>query len=186
MTRIQRFAAVAGIALSVACSRDSDHSLAPASPSDAEAVVSLHLATSTPVVKVGEPLSFSLRIVNSSKRSVTLVLPGDGSEDGMRTPRIRWTPESPRRGRCGNINCLRSDEVFTLAPGEERELGDWVGRPELPGPGTHRVAVTYENVPDLGWSGVPLGDHDEAAMERIRRSTPVRSTSNAIEVVVRN
>ena len=102
----------------------------------------------------------------------------------MRTPIIQWTPPASSGRDCGNISCLSSDEVFTLKPGEARDLGPWIGFPELSGPGVYNVSVTYENVPELDLHGIPLGEHDEAAMANVRKSTPLTVTSNVVELVV--
>ena len=50
--------------------------------------------------------------------------------------------------------------------------------------GTHKVVLEIENVPGREWSGVPLGKHDPAAMERVRQSTAFKAVSNVVEVKV--
>jgi hypothetical protein len=88
-----------------------------------------------------------------------------------------------RVARCGNINRLKASDVFDLAPGKQITFEDWLGPPDLP-VGTHRVAVRYFNIPDLKWKGLPLGQHDEKAMTRIRSSPRVTLQSNTVEIVV--
>jgi hypothetical protein len=149
--------------------------------------IGVELRTTTPVVRNGEMPRFRVEVVNHSDAAVTLVKPGDGSDCGCRTPVVAWVVEgvTPGRvGRCGNINALRADEIFTLRPGQRVRLGKWVGFPNLPGPGRYKIRFRYENRPDLKWSGVPLGPHDAKAMPRVRASTPAVAYSNAVTVEV--
>lgn len=140
-----------------------------------------------------------LTLTNISSTTLVLVEPGDGSEMGWRTPMLTWSiepldeaarasvkqPESWGRF-CGNINALRSGEVFTLAPGARRTLTTWLGAPHPRGPGRWRVSLRYQNQPTLEWGGVPLGDHDADTMKRVRASSAADVTSNALEIVVSN
>lgn len=133
-------------------------------------------------------------IKNNGPAEVTLVMPGDGSDCRWRTPVIGWSivsaaekqehpQEAPqfRGARCGNINPLTAKEVFTLAPGKAKLLSEWAG-PWFYNlePGKYRAVFYYQNVPDLKWSGLPLGDHDAKAMRRIQASTPVKLVSNEV------
>jgi len=155
--------------------------------------IDIELSTSTPVVEVGETPQFSVSLVNRGKRVVTLVQPGDGSHWGWRTPVISWSiinvdvsSKNPHhaKGRCGNINPLKRDEVFTLDPGEKITLNSWIGPLFKFQPGTYEVSFHYSNVPNLKWSGIPLGKHDVATMERVRKSTPFKGKSNSVKIVV--
>jgi hypothetical protein len=129
-------------------------------------------------------------ITNLSDEVVTLVVPGDGSEVGWRTPIITWTVvdattdrlEWPLRIRCGNQNALGSDEVIRLAPGETREL-DHLWLPTAK-PGKYKVALTYENRPGAKWRGWVMGLHNPIAMLRLRNSTRVVTTSNVLTLEV--
>jgi hypothetical protein len=94
------------------------------------------------------------------------------------------TGRAMRIARCGNINRLKASDVFDLAPGKEIKLSEWIGTPSF-GDGTHKVAVRYFNIPMLKWRGLPLGKHDEKAMERIKSSSPrVTLESNTVEITV--
>lgn len=129
---------------------------------------------------------------NGGTIPVTLVMPGDGSLSGRRTPITGWSllpvdsdddhPRTPPRFGgpiCGNINPLKAEEVFSLNPGESKNLGVWAGLPTRNlKPGKYRVAFYYKNDPKLKWRGIPLGAHDPKAMQRIRESTPVDLKSN--------
>jgi hypothetical protein len=147
---------------------------------------------------------------NDGDRPLTLVMPGDGSLEGWRTPVIRWvfTPDDagatphldcmateltagPELGAevpvplprgCGNINGIRRDEVFTLAPGEERSLGEAILPPFLPGSAACSASLTYANVPTIPWRGVPLRPHDETALALVRESDSCRVRSNEIRM----
>ena len=138
-----------------------------------------------------------VRINNVGDAPVTFVLPGDGSEVGWRTPLIKWSltrldpPDSNDApplgfsgGRCGNINQLDPREVFTLNPGESRELSQWVNLPYGMPPGKYRAVFHYSNVPDMKWQGVSLGKHDKAAMRLVKRSTPISLVSNEVIVEI--
>ena len=160
--------------------------------------IDIELTTLTPIVKADETPHLSVSLENHGWRSVTLVQPGDGSLDGWRTPVISWTgfnPDFPS-GRCGNINALKKDEIFTIAPGEKVQLNSgWIQAsflgqfPKQIGtfllqPGTYEVGFNYSNVPKLKWAGIPLGRHNWFAMRRLRNSTPFEGTSNTVKIVV--
>jgi hypothetical protein len=85
--------------------------------------------------------------------------------------------------RCGNINCLKPEEVVELAPGQRVKLG-WVGAPSL-NLGMNKVSVEVEHVPTLKWRGVPLGEHDAATMKKVQALPAFKVTSNVVEVQVR-
>lgn len=142
--------------------------------------------------------SLEVTLVNRGKDPVTIVVPGDGSSCAWRTPRVGWSilpaassalhpDETPlcTTPRCGNINALKSDEIRDLAPDASCELGEWIGLGGLRlEPGEYRVRFYYENVPSLEWSGMPLGKHEDGAMDRVQRSTPLRLRSDEFRVVV--
>jgi hypothetical protein len=150
---------------------------------------------------VGKPVKVTATVTNQGKEAATLVQPGDGSEVGWRTPVIGWSavkvasadakanhpdkPELDHGRRCGNINALKNDEVFTLEPGKKKDLAEWVGQPSLPEPGTYKVVFYYANEPGQKWKGVPLGEHDAGAMARVQNSTPCRLKSNEVTITVK-
>ena len=160
--------------------------------------IDIELTTLTPIVKTDETPHLSVSLENRGWRSVTLVQSGDGSLDGWRTPVISWTgfnPDFPS-GRCGNINALKKEEIFTIAPGEKVQLNSgWIQAsflgqfPKQLGtfllqPGIYQVSFNYSNVPNLKWTGIPLGRHDWFAMRRLRNSTPFEGASNTAKIVV--
>ena len=150
--------------------------------------VSLRVEPPRVVVQAGRAPELTAYLTNTGTHSLTLVLPGDGSTSGWRTPTIEWILEDngrvPGFPRCGNINTLQRGEVFTLAPGETRALGPWIHLPGLWAPGSTKVVMHYSNVPDLEWRGIPLGSHDRGEMHRVRRSDRCRIESSPIEIVV--
>ena len=159
----------------------------PADPT--KPVIAVELKTATPVVRKGQFPRFTIEVVNRSRQEVILVRPGDGSECGWRTPLVSWLVEGVKQrgmARCGNVNSLRPNEVFTLKPGQRVSLGEWVGAPHLPAPGFYTIRFRYENKPGLKWSGVPLGRHDEGAMARVRASTPASAESNHLRIEVKD
>jgi hypothetical protein len=151
---------------------------------DAVTGVALELQPTSQVIKLRDRPELTLTVINRGRQDVVLVEPGDGSEDGWRTPLIEWSSKPWSRIRCGNVNGLKPGEVFTLKPGESRQLNEWIGTPYLPFPGRYRVSVRYTNDPDLKWDGIPLTPHDTATLEKVHRSTKMSAVSNAVEIVV--
>lgn len=133
--------------------------------------------------------SLELTLTNRGEEPVSLVIPGDGSEAGMRTPILKYTwlqdgkpARMPGIGRCGNMNALHAGEVFTLKPGESKVITDWLSTIP-PGVGTYQLKVSYTNKPDAPFAGL-TGKHDEAEMQKLRASTPVSVESNTIDITV--
>lgn len=168
-----------------------------ASPAAADDLV-LKIEAPRAAIHVGGAPDLKPTIVNQGAKPVALVLPGDGSESKWRTPVVGWSvlsadelaqkhlPEVPvfHGGRCGNINAIKLKEVFTLQPGESRSLGEWAGQPALAAPGRYRVVFYYQNIPDLKITGIPLGEHETGALDKIAHSTPCKLMSNEVVVEV--
>jgi hypothetical protein len=145
---------------------------------------------------------FKVAIMNQGSKPVTLVQPGDGSNFRWRTPVVGWSiisaddpekehPKTPplySGARCGNINAVKSSDVFTLRPGERRILDEWTGHPRFEHPGRYRIRFYYHNIPDLQIRGIPLGKHDAGALRRIQQSHACELISEEIivEVLPRN
>ncbi len=132
---------------------------------------------------------WSASLVNHGREPVEVVLPGDGSIVGWRTPIIKWSVVSETGvirqhsgGRCGNINPLELDEVVTLRSGERVSLVRYgLFTPRLPSSGVVSVSLSYENDPHLEWGGLAMGPHESGAMARVRASTPLSLTSNIVQ-----
>jgi hypothetical protein len=174
-----------GAKAAVEVSRNFDLSEKPAVDTG---IVALELKASKTTIKEGESIEWTAHLINRGKKDVTVVKPGDGSNCGWRTPIIQWRIDGkgPRdkESRCGNINRLKPDEVFTLKAGVFLKLDEWVGRPSVSHEGKYKVTLRYANLPDLKWQGVPLGEHDKAAMEKVRGSSRVIVESNVVEITV--
>lgn len=137
---------------------------------------------------------------NESDRTVTLVLPGDGSAVGLRTPMTGWSflpsgrpvetarkhplkmPLQPTRG-FAEINALRRSEVFALKPSETRSFDVWLNLPALSA-GRYRAVYYYVNNPTARLTGDLLGANEPGAEELIAKSTPCELVSNEITVDV--
>ncbi len=159
----------------------------------------LHIAAKEATLIQGQQPQITATISNRGKTPVLLVHPGDGSAWGWRTPLIGWSaaklgagaanhPKTPRflhGGRCGNINRLKKEEVFVLAPGASKQLNGWIGTPQLAEPGTYRVVFYYANEPTLKWRGIPLGTHDEEAMQQVQKSQKCALISNELNLTVK-
>lgn len=131
---------------------------------------------------------------NTDPDTVTLVLPGDGSFFGRRTPLMDWDIRLPGGARlervpvlrCGNINPLIAEEVFRLPPGGLRTF-----RTAVPAyyryekSRRYRFRLSYENRPRLAWGGGLLGSHDSDALRLLRQSTRCRLVSNEVVLVVK-
>jgi len=140
------------------------------------------------------PEWIEVTLQNTGRDTVTLVLPGDGSYLGWRTPLMDWevrAPGGPPLKRmpvavCGNINPLRAEEIFRLPPGAQRTFRAAVPmnyRYEK----SHRYQfrLSYENRPRLVWGGMPLGSHDPEAMLLLQHSTQCKLVSNTLELKVK-
>ena len=153
--------------------------------------LNLRLVLNAAVLRVDESPGVKLYVTNNSNQTVTLVQPGDGSVRGWRTPIVHWSITQldstetidPRMGFvCGNIEALRWNEVFTLSPGETKDMTTWL--PGFRKPGTYRVSLSYENQPSREWRGIELGTHHPIAMWRVKHSTECSLTSNEVLVTV--
>lgn len=154
------------------------------------------------VLSVKPGMNLRVALVNRGQTQYTIVLPGDGSLDHMRTPCIGWsvirrqkqegllgvshpqdTPKTERL-RCGSINALKQDEVVVLKPGDSCDLGEWIYswtlQPDTTG--QFEIVFYYENRPQMEWIGTPLGIHDPEAMVAVRNSTPFKGKSNVVTV----
>lgn len=134
-------------------------------------------------VAVNAQVLTTAHLVNDGREPVDVVLPGDGSTHGMRSPLVVWS-HPPLPGICGNINALRADEVVTLAPGQRVKL-EWLGSLQFATPGRRRLQLRLEHDPERPWGGVPLGEHDPAAMARVRQIKPFIAVSNEVEIEVK-
>lgn len=160
-------------------------------------------------VKLGEAVEFKAALVNDSKdRTYRLVMPGDGSGVGWRTPIVGWTVTAeatgqewksgylfqafapPERaiagGRCGNVNALEESEIFSLAPGQTAALEGFLNRQaNAQKKGKYRIKLKYTNDPHKELKGIPLGEHSQEALQQIKRSDAVELESNEIVVNVK-
>ncbi|MBL8694951.1 MAG: hypothetical protein JNJ88_12730 [Planctomycetes bacterium] len=133
----------------------------PAETRPAAAKPILHIRCEERVYKFGEQPAFRVAWSNPTKEGVEVILPLDGSAEGMRMPSYRWVVKSevgeelPPHivGRCGNVNGIQSSDWLRLEPGARVELGDvslgWLGSPwprfgpGFPMPGKFRVQLVY-------------------------------------------
>ena len=158
--------------------------------------LALTIAPAEATLKRGEQLKVEATITNSGPSPVTLVLPGDGSQVGWRTPVVTWVfvPEGtllPHAGSsldadpiCGNINAFKRSEVFTLPPSATRVLNEWINPVvDLPA-GRYRLRMRYSNEPARKTGGLPLGAHEAGAEDLIRRSTACMLVSNDVSLTV--
>jgi hypothetical protein len=143
----------------------------------------IELSTDSRPISPGGIPHLNAVLINDGPEAVVIVLPGDGSDHGLRTPIVRWTPPMSVGG-CGNINPLKRSQVVTLEAGYGIALGRAIGWPSPTERGRYKVSLELENAPDLVWRGIALGEHDPVAMEMVRNSMPFRAVSNVVEIEV--
>ena len=174
-----------------------DQSGAPANPpaivQSSSAKLELRVISASYPVQLDRKKEVRAVITNRGQAPATLVMPGDGSYSAWRTPIVAWstqradnravahTPLSirPRLRKCGNLDRLTQDQVFTLRPGESKVIA---AAPLFPGPGRYRIVYFYRNIPNLKWHGSYT--FDPGTMDRVRQSTPCSLVSNELIVTV--
>lgn len=145
-------------------------------------------------------------VVNKGSNPVSLVLPGDGSSNGRRTPTVVWsvlpaddsdaTHPSPFcvdrfESGCGNMNGLSPDEIVDLRPGEQVEVGSWGGRIwELSSgevSGEFRARLYYRNDPNHPMNHFDLiaADVSKEAVKDVRQTLDCLLISNEITFTAR-
>lgn len=131
--------------------------------------------------------SFVLELTNRGSTPLRLVTPGDGSESGWRTPVVTWSATANGKpasatplARCGLMNPIEKDEIFTLAPGASREIREWLPPLSLPA-GTYAIRLTYRNDPSLVTS---RDDANEEVRQLLARTSTCEVTTNAVEVTL--
>jgi hypothetical protein len=129
-------------------------------------------------------------LVNRGTAPITLVAPGDGSDDGMRTP-VTWLSirrgrerviPNPLRRRCGNMNPLRASDLLVLEPGRAIVLESLWTHAVLDRAGTYDVRLHYRNQPAHEWAHPDEQPADLLA--RVRESLPCEIVSNPVRIVV--
>ena len=139
------------------------------------------------------PDGIEVTLRNEGRDPVVLVLPGEGSNVGARTPLIDWVIRDKeghlleREGLvfCGQRKELNSEAVFRLGPHEERRFKSEI--PETyPYEKGRKYLVTfkYENRPDMKWppASMTWAPDDPDAVQRLANSTPCQLVCNTIEV----
>jgi len=131
---------------------------------------------------------YTLTLTNGGTKPVALVLPGDGSEAGWRTPTLTWIATANGKpatraegGRCGMMNAIAASEIFTLAPGATREITDWLGFPSFV-PGTYELRLRYRNDPSLQARKTSVAPD---VAQKIAQSGACDVTSNAIKTTLK-
>ncbi|MBX3207673.1 MAG: hypothetical protein KF764_21670 [Labilithrix sp.] len=131
---------------------------------------------------------FTLTLKNDGTKTLRLVVPGDGSEVGWRTPVVTWSatvhgaPAAPLEGgRCGMMNRIEANEIITLAPGASRSVKDWVPSPPF-ATGTYDLKLTYRN--DPGLESRKGGGESEAVKRLLAGSSSCEVTSNTVRATL--
>lgn len=125
-----------------------------------------------------------LELRNDSAEHVHLMLPGDGSSNGRRNPKVMFelTPNdvTPLMG-CGNMNSISPEDFTFLAPSEKKRL-TWAHLPMTPSKaGRYALRATYENDPTSTELGHNLaGPKTDALTARARKTVACRLVSNTL------
>ncbi len=158
--------------------------------------VQLTIATDTQSIPVDQPLIVAITLRNNGHLPVSLVKPGEGSDQGWRTPTLDWVigkaddpTASPRilSRLCGNTSPIRPGDVFTLNPGEQKQFTRSIRQiPFDPALGTYNLTLIYANDPQkqVPLSGVVLNEFEQLTLDQVRESTLLSVTSNTIHVAV--
>lgn len=143
---------------------------------------------------VGESASFGVRIHNESGERFYFVRALDGSERGVRYPRVEWLVEGPDGGvetprvvYCGNLNSLQPGDFVWVEPGtsfDPYQTGGFEGPMREAGvfvkPGRYTVTVRYST--DAGdirrWLGDWAGHLSPIISKQIRRVPRVVLTAS--------
>ena len=136
----------------------------------------------------------TVRFTNQSDATLTILLPIDASDMGLRRVSYVWVvtdaggAQVPRGSlaRCGNVNSLRRSDFITLSSGESHtfRLADtFLGPAEEYGrlPETGTVKLVYSFDPKRRERGVPLDEDDDVA-DLLRTCPAVRVESNALTI----
>lgn len=135
-------------------------------------------------------------IENKGSNKIKLVLPGDGSQSGWRTPILKWSivdledeakskyPEFSlnTNPRCGNVNGLIESELVELNSGDKVLFEEWLFASIPKKLGKYRIQLFYENDPSIEWKG--MGWHDGGLMRKAKESDPIQIVSNEIIVEI--
>ncbi len=163
--------------------------------------LSLEVKIKKTTVRAGEMiLASSATLIHRGPETISLVMPGDGSDCDWRQPFVVWSvldagersakhPDRPQPSnlpRCGNVNSLRADEVFVLKKGAKKVLSDWLAPFRIDEPGRYRVRLVYLNEPERKAlrSGLPLGEPTPEILAAFKATTPLRVMSNEIVITV--
>jgi hypothetical protein len=131
---------------------------------------------------------FVLTLSNEGATPVGIVLPGDGSEVGWRTPVVTWSATTPKGKpvapkevmRCGMMNRIEASEIVTLAPGASRVIDGWIPSPPF-APGTYDVRLTYRNDPGIA----ARTDTDPAVAALVADTSACEATTNEVRARLR-
>lgn len=130
-------------------------------------------------------------LVNRGTSPVTVIAPGIGSAEGLRTPSLAWSvrdqeddrphaykaPRSRRPVHCGNIPPLTADEIVELAPGASIPVP--LERPlYFPSAGTYRVRLWYHHDPAAPFHGWRILAPDTQALWPKVEAIPLRQVAS--------
>jgi len=198
------FAILGALALTNGSALSQENKLPPAvissTQKEAASHLVLHLSAKTPVV-TPQDACFCLvaSIENQGKTPITLIQPGDGSDDAWRTPIVGYSvinasdaktkhpdtiPPPLFQIRCGNMN--GGIGIIKLAPGKQEQVRMLPGFDcrlwlRLLAPGRYRIVFYYTNDPVRD----PYhSDGPSPSDPRIRASTPCVLRSNEIVLTI--
>jgi len=106
---------------------------------------------------IGENPKFTLKITNTSKSSVSIVRPLDGSYFLWRFPRLKFTADLAGKnyplnlgGRCGNMNTMSIKDIISIAAGKSHVFNLSWPHSGFNKAGQYKISLAYDlNAPDM-------------------------------------
>ncbi|MCP4438273.1 MAG: hypothetical protein GY810_04950 [Aureispira sp.] len=153
----------------------------------------LKIATATTTFSKSESGNYLInaQLLNNSTDSLLVVLPGEGSVSGWRTPIMGWSiinldsnevhsdnfPSIPELTLlCANVNQVTEKDLTKIAPASSASLS-WIDFHRvfdvktLNKVGTYSIKLYYKNTPDLDWEKIGYLSYTEEAAIRIKNET---------------
>jgi hypothetical protein len=162
--------------------------------------LALRIVPSEITAKLGETVDVPYTIANNTKKAVKLLMPGNDSNYGWRTPRVGWSvlrvegassarphpKEPPVTGppRCAISSPLNRVDTFVIRPGEKEHFIGAISPLLFPAPGQYKAVFYYRNDPRNKFRGFPPGRNAPAADRAIKKSTACDLISNEILITV--
>lgn len=151
-------------------------------------------------IRAGERPTFDITLRNTGGEPCTVAKVRDGSLEHSVTPSVGWSCLSnpseshpafpkPLQAWCGNVNSISKQDLETLRPTEQLDLGKSFNlkykAPMLMSPGTYRLVFYYRNDPKQRHETEADFTPDQVlARKELLRTMPCLLRSNEVTVVI--